>query len=222
GSGRLQKTGAGTLSLLSANTYRGTTTLSSGGLYIEGNQAGATGALTVASGATLGGKGTIGGATTITGNHRIGQSAVTSPADTAGIQTFSRGLTYQAGASAFWRLMDNTTSLGTAGNYAYDQAVVGGTLTATSAQALTFDMSFASLGSVVDWSDEFWAEEREGTAGWLVYNAARLSLRGTLAPSGTLLDSKGAELSTERPDYTFAFFQDTANGDLYLNYIYSP
>ncbi|MDA0293410.1 MAG: autotransporter-associated beta strand repeat-containing protein [Verrucomicrobia bacterium] len=222
GSGRLQKTGAGTLSLLSANTYRGTTTLSSGGLYIEGNQAGATGALTVASGATLGGKGTIGGATTITGNHRIGQSAVTSPADTAGIQTFSRGLTYQAGASAFWRLMDNTTSLGTAGNYAYDQAVVGGTLTATSAQALTFDMSFASLGSVVDWSNEFWAEEREGTAGWLVYNAARLSLRGTLAPSGTLLDSKGAELSTERPDYTFAFFQDTANGDVYLNYIYSP
>ena len=223
GSGRLQKTGAGTLSLLSANTYRGTTTLSSGGLYIEGNQAGATGALTVAQGATLGGKGTIGGATTISGNHRIGQSAVASPdADTAGIQTFSQGLTYQAGANAFWRLMDNTTSLGTAGNYAYDQAVVGGTLTASSAQALTFDMSFDSLGSVVDWSSDFWAEEREGTAGWLVYNAARLSIRGTLAPSGTFLDSTGAELSTERPDYTFAFFQDTANGDLYLNYIYSP
>lgn len=223
GSGRLQKTGAGTLSLLSANTYRGTTTLSSGGLYIEGNQAGATGALTVAQGATLGGKGTIGGATTISGNHRIGQSAVASPdADTAGIQTFSQGLTYQAGANAFWRLMDNTTSLGTAGNYAYDQAVVGGTLTASSAQALTFDMSFDSLGSVVDWSSDFWAEEREGAAGWLVYNAARLSIRGTLAPSGTFLDSTGAELSTVRPDYTFAFFQDTANGDLYLNYIYSP
>lgn len=223
GSGSLSKAGSGDVSLTGNNSYRGTTTLSAGGLYIEGNQAGATGALTVAQGATLGGKGTIGGATTISGNHRIGQSAVASPdADTAGIQTFSQGLTYQSGAKAFWRLMDNTTSLGTAGNYAYDQAVVGGTLTASSAQALTFDTSFDSLGSVVDWSSDFWAEEREGTAGWLVYNAARLSIRGTLAPSGTFLDSTGAELSTVRPDYTFAFFQDTANGNLYLNYIYSP
>ena len=45
---------------------------------------------------------------------------------------------------------------------------------------------------------------------------------GALAPTGNLLDSNGVELSTVRPDYAFSFFQDTTNGNLYLNYIYSP
>ena len=223
GSGSLSKTGSGDVSLTGNNTYRGSTTLSAGGLYIEGNQAGATGALTVAQGATLGGKGIIGGATTISGNHRIGQSAVESPGtDTAGIQTFSQGLTYQAGASAFWRLMDNTTSIGTAGNYAYDQAVVGGTLTALSAQALSFDLSFKD--GIVNWNDEFWEQTYTDDAGWLVYDAVKLNIRGTLAPTSadSFEDSQGVRLSAARPGYSFIFNQDTANGDIYLNYIYSP
>lgn len=223
GSGSLTKTGAGNVSLTGNNTYRGTTTLLGGGLYIEGNQAGATGALTVAQNATLGGKGIIGGATTISGNHRIGQSAVASPgSDTAGIQTFSQGLTYQSGANAFWRLMDNTTSLGTAGNYAYDRAVVGGTLTALSAQALSFDLSF-SVG-IVNWNDEFWEQTYEGDSGWLVYDAVKLNIRGTLAPTSanSFEDSQGVRLSAARPGSSFIFDQDTANGNIYLNYIYSP
>ena len=223
GTGSLTKTGAGDVSLAGNNSYRGTTTVSGGGLYIEGSQAGATGALTVAQGATLGGKGTIGGATSISGIHRIGQSAVASPGvDTPGIQTFSQGLTYQNGADVFWRLTDNTTTIGTAGNYTYDRAVVGGTLTAGSAQSMTFDLSFDAPGSVVDWSSSFWGQNYQGTSGWLVYDTGRLSITGVLAPSGTLLDSTGVELSTVRPDYAFSFYQDTANGNLYLNYIYSP
>ena len=223
GTGSLTKTGAGDVSLAGNNSYRGTTTVSGGGLYIEGSQAGATGTLTVAQGATLGGKGTIGGATSISGIHRIGQSAVTSPeVDTPGIQTFSQGLTYQNGADVFWRLTDNTTTIGTAGNYTYDRAVVGGTLTAGSAQSMTFDLSFNAPGSVVDWSSNFWGQNYQGTSGWLVYDTGRLSITGVLAPSGNLRDSTGVELSTVRPDYAFSFYQDTANGNLYLNYIYSP
>jgi autotransporter-associated beta strand protein len=223
GSGSLTKTGAGDVSLTGNNSYRGTTTLTGGGLYIEGNQSGATGALTVAQGATLGGKGTIGGATSISGNHRIGQSAVASPGvDTPGIQTFSQGLTYQNGADVFWRLTDNTTNIGTAGNYTYDRAVVGGTLTAGSAQSMTFDLSFDAPGSVVDWSNPFWGQNYEETSGWLVYDTGRLSITGALAPTGNLRDSTGVDLSTARPDYAFSFYQDTATGNLYLNYIYSP
>ncbi len=219
GSGQLRKIGAGTLTLSGANSYRGATTVSTGALYVEGNQASATGSVTVDQGATLGGKGTIGGATTINGNHLIGQSAAD---DAAGIQSFSRSLTYRPGAQAFWRLTDNTTDIGTEGNYTYDRAVVGTSLVASNAQSFTFSMAFNANGSTVDWSNAFWDQEYTGTAGWLVYDATSLSITGTLAPTSDLLDSQGVELSTVRPDYSFVFYRDNAEGNVYLNYIYSP
>ena len=86
---------------------------------------------------------------------------------------------------------------------------------------MTFDLSFDAPGSVVDWSSSFWGQDRQGTSGWLVYDTGRLSITVVLAPSGTLLDSNGVELSTVRPDYAFSFYLDTANGNLYLNYLYS-
>ncbi|MET3654908.1 beta strand repeat-containing protein, partial [Dyella japonica] len=61
GTGSLVKIGTGTQTLSGANTYTGTTTVSGGALYIDGNQSGATGLTSVASGATLGGSGTLGG-----------------------------------------------------------------------------------------------------------------------------------------------------------------
>jgi autotransporter-associated beta strand protein len=82
---RVVKSGTGTWILSGANTYGGATTVSAGSLIINGNQSGATGLLTVAQNATLGGSGTIGGATTISGNLQPGNSP--------GILTFSSGLT---------------------------------------------------------------------------------------------------------------------------------
>ncbi|MCG3101632.1 autotransporter-associated beta strand repeat-containing protein, partial [Enterobacter sp. DRP3] len=61
GAGSLTKQGLGSTVLKGNNTYTGATTVSAGTLYIDGNQAAATGATTVASGATLGGNGIIGG-----------------------------------------------------------------------------------------------------------------------------------------------------------------
>ena len=220
GRGALHNIGAGTLTLSANNNYLGATTVSAGSLYVEGNQQSATGSVTVASGATLGGKGIIGGATTINGGtHLIGQSAAD---DAAGIQTFSRSLTYRPGSQVFWRLTANTTDIGAEGAYTYDRAVIGTSFVASDAQALTFDMSFNSTGSTVDWNDAFWGQEYTGTAGWLVYDATSLSITGALAPSSNLLDKEGVELSSVRPGYSFAFYGDNANGDIYLNYIYSP
>jgi MYXO-CTERM domain-containing protein len=54
----LTKTGAGTLTLSGPNTYTGPTTVSAGTLLVNGNQPSS--AVTVASGATLGGTGTTG------------------------------------------------------------------------------------------------------------------------------------------------------------------
>ena len=57
----LIKTGCGTQILTGANTYRGATTINGGTLRIDGNSSGVLGALTVASGARLGGTGSYGG-----------------------------------------------------------------------------------------------------------------------------------------------------------------
>lgn len=217
GSGTVIKGGRGSMSLTADNTYTGTTELVGGTLFIEGNQGAASGNVNVASGATLGGTGTIGGNTTVaTGaRHRIG-SALGS--DVTGQQTFLSSLAYQGGSTAFWRLNDNTIDAAD-----YDRAVVGTVLTVD--PTAVFNLSFNTAGSTVVWADNFWSTEKLDTAGWLVYNAAALSVAGdifALNPPSRWIDSTGVSLQAARPDYTFAFYQDSAEGDLYLNYIYSP
>ena len=223
GSGQLVKAGTGSVSLLGENSYIGSTQVNDGALFIEGNQGTATGTLSVASGATLGGKGTVGGSTTISagGNHRIGASAT---GDAPGYQTFANALTYNADSQAFWRLTANTTTATTAGNQNFDQAGVGTTLTVS--QNAIFNLAFNNVGSTVNWADSFWNAAKSNTDGWQIFNAALLSAPGqtifTLNPANQWRDSQGVLLSVARPDYTFAFYKDQANGDLYLNYIYSP
>ena len=217
GSGTVIKGGRGSMSFTADNTYTGTTELIGGTLFIEGNQGSASGNVNVASGATLGGTGTIGGNTTVAtgGRHRIG-SALGS--DLTGQQTFVSSLAYQGGSTAFWRLNDNTTDATD-----YDRAVVGTVLTVD--PTAVFNLSFNTAGSTVVWADSFWSTEKLDTAGWLVYNAATLSVAGdifALNPPSKWIDSTGVSLQAARPDYVFAFYQDSADGDLYLNYIYSP
>ena len=74
GSGSVVKTGAGTQTLLAANTYTGATNINAGTLVISGDSPLATGAVTVASGATLAGNGDLGGAVSIAagGIHSLG------------------------------------------------------------------------------------------------------------------------------------------------------
>ncbi len=82
----LTKTGAGTQTLSGANSYSGLTQVSVGTLLVNGDQSLATGAVTVASGATLGGTGTIGGNTTISAGGRL------SPGNSPGTISFSGNL----------------------------------------------------------------------------------------------------------------------------------
>jgi fibronectin-binding autotransporter adhesin len=78
GAGGVRKIGTGVQALTGANTYTGPTNVQAGTLLVDGDQSLATGATTVSSGATLGGKGTLGGAVT------IANGATLSPGDAAG------------------------------------------------------------------------------------------------------------------------------------------
>ena len=75
------------------NTYTGPTNVTAGTLLVNGNQAAATGAVTVASGATLGGTGTLGGATTIAGAVSPGIGGI-------GTLNIANSVTWQGAASA--------------------------------------------------------------------------------------------------------------------------
>ncbi|MFA4944828.1 MAG: autotransporter-associated beta strand repeat-containing protein [Lentisphaeria bacterium] len=74
GGGGITKVGSGAATLSGNNTYTGATDVNEGKLVVNGNQSTATGAVMVASGASLGGTGTLGGAVTVNGTLAPGNS----------------------------------------------------------------------------------------------------------------------------------------------------
>jgi autotransporter-associated beta strand protein len=135
----LVKIGSGVQTLVGANTYSGSTSVSAGTLLVNGDQSGATGAVTVAAGASLGGTGIVGGATTI-------QSGATlSPGASPGTLSFTQGLTLAAGGNYNWQILNAT---GTAGaTDGWDLLSVGGVLDVASTSADPFKINLWSLSS---------------------------------------------------------------------------
>ena len=153
GLGGFSQAGSGTTILNFANAYKGTTNVSAGTLIINGNQAAATGAVTVANGATLGGSGVIGGAVTVNG--------ILSPGDNSpGILTVA-SLDLTPGSTTLMQIIGAGSLAGTAG-IDYDRLVIsiaggfgyGGTLdldfanTANFADGTTFEL-FGFTGSTL-------------------------------------------------------------------------
>ena len=153
GLGGFSQAGSGTTILNFANAYKGTTNVSAGTLIIHGNQATATGAVTVANGATLGGSGVIGGAVTVNG--------ILSPGNNSpGILTVA-SLDLTPGSTTLMQIIGAGSLAGTAG-IDYDRLVIsiaggfgyGGTLdldfanTANFADGTTFEL-FGFTGSTL-------------------------------------------------------------------------
>ncbi len=152
----ITKTGTGTLTLVgsgTANSYTGATTVSAGKLIVNALQPLATGAVTVAAGATLGGTGTLGGATTISGIH--------APGNSPGIQRFSSSLTYASGSTFSWELASETTT-GRGTNF--DGVIVNGALAINNS---TFQINISNLNL----NSAFWDTDKS----WDVFDAGSTS-----------------------------------------------
>ncbi|USI76494.1 autotransporter-associated beta strand repeat-containing protein [Sphingopyxis sp. USTB-05] len=92
GAGGLTKEGLGTLTLTGANSYAGATFVNAGTLLVNGDQSAATGAMTVLSGATLGGIGTIGS------NVSMLDGAILAPGESPGTLTINGNLSLAGGS----------------------------------------------------------------------------------------------------------------------------
>jgi autotransporter-associated beta strand protein len=193
--GTLTKSGSGTLTLSGTNSYTGATTVSAGTLVIDGNQSSATGAMTVASGATLGGSGTVGADTTFQ------SGSFHTPGNSPGIQTFHDAmLTYESGANFVWELVGNTTTQASVSPWNFDQVVLTG----------TSPLVFNGAGSTVDWSNSFWTSNRS----WLVFTGAN-SITGTF---GSIIASADAVDGDTFTSSIGAFAWRAAGGDLFLDF----
>jgi autotransporter-associated beta strand protein len=180
GSGALTKSTAGTVTLSGANTYSGATNVNSGTLLINGNNSAATGAVSVAAGAThatavrLKGIGTVGGNTTfaadpdatgdqVGGIHSPGASVGKQTFDQAGVATTN--LTYNTGSIFEWELAATpaATVISDGSNYtsnrgtAYDAVNVTGTVSGSEA------IFRIVLDGAQTFGHEFWSEARTWT-----------------------------------------------------------
>lgn len=133
------KNDAGKWILSGANSYNGATSVTAGTLLVNGDNSAATGAVSVASGATLGGGGTIGGATTAAAGSFLsagsaggaaGTLAFNGTLDVSGLAAGTGGLLFDLGTTA-----------------ASDKIILSAGALSIGASALNFnDFSFTALG----------------------------------------------------------------------------
>ena len=129
GGGRFQKAGAGTLILSASNSYTGATTVSAGRLVVNGTNTSS--AVTVNSGASLGGSGRV-GALTVSGLVAPGNS----------IGTLSAGSTVFNGGGSFELEMHDWTGVAGTG---WDLLAITGNLTLSNTSVSPFTINLVSL-----------------------------------------------------------------------------
>jgi fibronectin-binding autotransporter adhesin len=122
GSGQVTKLGTGVTTLTGANSYTGATNVNAGTLLINGNQSGASGLTSVASGATLGGNGRIGGSVLVADGGILSPGAA---GNAPGELTIAGGLTLNNSSI----VNVNFGQAGVAGGALNDLVEVGGNLT---------------------------------------------------------------------------------------------
>ncbi|MBP2230998.1 autotransporter-associated beta strand protein [Azospirillum agricola] len=192
----LTKTGSGTLTLSNANTYTGSTTVSAGTLLLTGSLG--NGAVSVASGATLGGTGTIGG------NVTVASGATLAP----GVAGSSNGIgTLSVGGNL---TMNGILAIELAGASSYDKVSVSGTVTINGSSSGTTGNNFISVTRV---------------NGYAATNTTYAVINNTgSSPISTTFPSlaEGGTLTTNGDLYTVSYAAGTGSDDLVLTAVVNP
>lgn len=123
--------------LSGTNSYTGSTTVFSGSLIINGDNSAASGNVTVASGASLGGSGTIGGATTVDGSLRPGVGL--------GTLTVANDVTWNSGNAWVFELGTAGSTLASPGTSDFLAITGGNSFLKGTGSTFTFD--FAGTGA---------------------------------------------------------------------------
>jgi autotransporter-associated beta strand protein len=178
--GKVVQSGTGTLTLSANNTYTGATDVTGGTLLVNGNQTSATGAVSVASGATLGGTGTLGGATTIAG--------IVSPGALSSIGTLNiaNNVTWK-GASSNSTSTDWIFQLG-ASNTADLLNITGNFTKASTDTEKTFRFDFAGSTNTGTFKLIDWTGTSSFSAGDFSFTNLGSGLEGSFTVNGTELD----------------------------------
>ena len=160
----LTKAGTGTLVLSGTNSYTGTTTITAGTLLVNGSQTGS--AISVKSGATLGGTGMVGTVTAVSGGHVAPGAGPGLP----GILT-AAAVTLPSGSTL------NVALNGTTAGSGYSQLSASGTINITGS---TLNVS---LGFTPAIGNSFTIINNTG-AGAVVGTFSGLTQNGTFAQNG--------------------------------------
>ena len=174
GTGGLAKTGPGTLTLTGNNTYSGPTAIFAGKLVVDGSIASA---VTVNSGAILGGSGTVGGIT-------INSGGILAPGDSPGILTVNGNYTQQSGGVLNVEIGGATAGTG------FDQVAVSGSATVDGILNLSlvngFQPTMGQRFAIITSSSE--------TGNFSTINSSGFTVRSDASNAGIILTVTGGGL----------------------------
>ena len=187
----ITKVGTGAWTLTGSNYYAGTTTVSAGTLFVNGDNHSASGAVTVGASGTLGGTGVLGGATTVGGMLSPGVNGV-------GTLSFSNHLSLSAGSTVFMEINRNTGAkdlAGTSGTITY-----GGTLQVTNLAGTIVSGDSFKLFSAATYSGTFASLNLPPLTAGLAWDTAALATNGTLGVINTNVVANGPKTLLWRGD----------------------
>jgi fibronectin-binding autotransporter adhesin len=167
GSGGLIKSGTGTSGVLvleGSNTYTGTTSVTTGELYVNGDQSLATGPVVVSANATLGGSGTVGGLVS------LASTATMKPGFGVGTLALSGPLSLGSGVNYNWQMMSGTGVAGATD--AWDLLALSGTLSIDSTSADPFKINLATVSGTAAVSGSATNFDPLASYSWTIARAA--------------------------------------------------
>lgn len=191
--GGLVKTGAGNLILGGDNTYKGTTDVQAGNLLVNGNSSAATGAVSVAANAGLGGDGTVGGNVTMaTGSKFSWTLADWAAAPSLDVPNFTNNGT--AADPLVIVIGENALANFSETNTTFTLLTASGTFSSPDPAGIVVDSSAFTSGNGT------WAVQVAGNQLQLVYTAGTASPYTTWINSFPILTAPADKLATADPD----------------------